>query len=74
MVGSLLYAAVATIPDISQAVRVVSKFSSKLSEAHLTAVKRILHYLNGTADITFKYKKSESVELVDYSDADYVRR
>ena len=38
MVGSLLYAAIATRPDISQAVGTVSKFSSKPSEAHLTAV------------------------------------
>ncbi len=43
IVGSLLY----TRPDISQAVRVVSKFSSKPPEAHLTAVKRILRYLKG---------------------------
>ena len=50
MVGSLLYAAIATRPDISQAVRTVLKFSSKPSEAHLTAVKRIFCYLNGTAD------------------------
>ena len=41
MVGSLLYAAIATRPDIAQAVGVVSKFCSKPSEAHLTAVKRI---------------------------------
>ena len=42
MVGSLLYAAIATC--IAQAVGAVSKFCSKPSEAHLTAVKRILRY------------------------------
>ena len=46
MVGSLLYAAIAAKPDISQAVGTVSKFSYK---AHLTAVKRIFCYLKGTA-------------------------
>ena len=71
MVGSLLYAAVATRPDISQAVGVVCKFSLKPSEAHLTAVKRILRYLKGTVDIVLKYKKAESVGLIGYSDADY---
>ena len=35
MVGSLLYVAVATRPDISQAVGTVSKFNSSPSEAHL---------------------------------------
>ena len=51
MVGSLLYVAVATRPDISQAVRVVSKFNSAPTEAHLNAVKRILRYLKGTLDL-----------------------
>ena len=70
--GSLLYAAVATRPDISQAVGVVSKFSSKPSEAHLTAVKRILRYLKGSLDITLQYRKTEDgSSLIGYSDADY---
>lgn len=42
MVGSLLYASIATRPDIAQAVGAVSKFNSNPSEAHLTAVKRIM--------------------------------
>ncbi len=45
MVGSLLYAAMATRPDIAHAVGVVSKFNSRPTEAHLTSVKRILLYL-----------------------------
>ena len=71
MVGSLLYAAIATRPDISQAVAVVSKYNSNPSEAHLTAVKRILRYLKGTLDITLKYRKSDQGEVLGYSDADY---
>ena len=39
MVGSLLYAAIATRPNIVQAVGAVSKFKSCPTEAHLTAVK-----------------------------------
>jgi len=39
MVGSLLFAATTTRPDISHAVGAVSKFSSCPTEAHLTAVK-----------------------------------
>ena len=71
MVGSLLYAAMATRPDISQAVGVVSKFNSKPTAAHLTAVKRILRYLNGTVDLAFKYQKLKDGSLVGYSDADW---
>ena len=36
MVGSLIYAAMATRPDIAQAVAIVSKFCSNTPEAHLT--------------------------------------
>ena len=71
MVGSLLYVAVATRPDISQAVGTVSKFNSSPSEAHLTAVKRILRYLKGTLDVTLKFKKTDDDQLVGFSDADY---
>ena len=45
MIGSLLYAAVRTRPDISHTVGIVSKFNSKPSEAHLTTVEQINYYL-----------------------------
>ena len=54
MVGSLLYAAIATHPDIAHAVGVVSKFNSNPTEAHLTAVKRILRYLKGTVNLALR--------------------
>ena len=57
MVGSVLYAAIATRPDISQAVGVVSKYSSEPTESHLTAVKRILRYLKGTLQSLTKGQK-----------------
>ena len=72
MVGSLLYAAIATRPDIAQAVGVVSKFCASPTEAHLTAAKRILRYLKGTADLGLKYEKSDKRTLSGYSDADWV--
>ena len=71
MVGSLIYAAMATRPDIAQAVGTVSKFNSKPSEAHFTAVKRIFRYLRGTSDLTLRYQRQEDGSLVGYSDADW---
>ena len=44
IVGSLLYAAMATWLDISQAGGLISKFSAKPKEAHLTAAKWIICY------------------------------
>ena len=51
MVGSLLYIAVGTRPDIAQAVGAVSKFCSNPTEAHKTAVKRIFRYLKKTTNL-----------------------
>lgn len=52
IVGSLLYAAVATRADISHGVGVLSKFTSAPTEAHFTAVKRVLWYLKGTINLS----------------------
>ncbi len=69
--GSLLYAAIATRPDIAYAVGVVSKFNSKPTQTHLTAVKRILRYLKGTSDLALKYQKLDNCSFIGYSDADW---
>ena len=71
MVGSLLYASIATRPDIANAVGAVSKFNSCPTEAHLTAVKRIFRYLKGTMDLGLKYQKSDDFQLIGFSDADW---
>lgn len=71
LVGGLLYAAIATRPDISQAVGAVSKFCSSPTQAHLTSAKRILRYHKGTVDITLTYNRSSSISPVGYSDADW---
>ena len=64
MVGSLLYAAIATRPDIAQAVGAVSKFNSCPTQTHLTAVKRILRYLKGTIDLGLMYKQTDDNCLI----------
>ncbi|MCO5556931.1 hypothetical protein L7F22_010486 [Adiantum nelumboides] len=48
--GSLMYAMVATRPDIAYAVGVVSRFMSNPGKKHWEAVKGVLRYLNGTKD------------------------
>ena len=69
MVGSLLYAAITTRPDIAQAVGAVSKFNSCPTEAHLTAVKRI--FLMSGAAIDWNSKKQPVVAL-STTEAEYV--
>ena len=71
LVGSLLYAAIATRPDIAHAVGAVSKFCSNPSKVHLNAAKRILRYLKGTLESTLMYSKSECASPTGYADANW---
>jgi len=71
MIGSLLYIAIATRPDISQAVGALSKFNSAPMEAHLTAVKRLFCYLKGTINMSLQFKRMENLEIIGFSDADW---
>jgi poly(3-hydroxybutyrate) depolymerase len=54
-VGSMMYAMVCTHPDISQAVSVVSRYMANPSKDHWQAVRWILRYLSGTADVGLVY-------------------
>ena len=70
MVGSLIYAAIATRPDIAQAVVILAQFNSSPSKAHLTAVKCVFWYLKGTAQLQLQYKETDT-NVEGYSDADW---
>ncbi len=71
-VGSLLYISVATRPDISYAVGVLSRFSSNPGMAHWNAVKHLMRYLQGTKDFKLTYAPDGSSDrFTTYSDADF---
>ena len=69
--GSLLYLATRTRPDITYAVSNVARFASNPTTQHWTAVKRIFRYLRGTIHLGLLYKGSDSTEVVGYSNADW---
>ncbi|MCP4491938.1 MAG: DDE-type integrase/transposase/recombinase [Gammaproteobacteria bacterium] len=73
-VGSLLYLAIATRPDISAAVAHVAKFCSNPTQKHWAAVKRIFRYIKGTIHMGLLYRPSQDEsgnEVFGYSDADW---
>ena len=70
LVGCLMYLT-ATRPDIMYAVSLLSRFMHCASELHFKAAKRVLRYVKGTADFGVCFKKSEKLELHDYSDSDW---
>lgn len=70
-VGSLLYVAQCTRPDIAFSVNDVSRFNSNFGNAHWNAVKRIMRYLKGTIDLKLKFTYGISNDICGYSDADW---
>lgn len=71
-VGSLLYLATMTRPDIAFAVSNVAKFCCKPNSSHCrTAVKRVLRYIKGTINLGLLNTKNESKQCIGFSDSDW---
>ncbi|WJX23068.1 hypothetical protein P8452_12315 [Trifolium repens] len=64
MIGSLLYLT-ASRPDITYAVGVCARYQANPKVSHLTQVKRILKYVNGTSDYGIIYSHCEKSALYD---------
>ena len=70
IVGSLLYAAIITRPDISFTVSLLSRFLRNPSEQHFTIARHCLDYLVSTKSLSLHYDASYSgPELQVFSDA-----
>lgn len=68
-IGSLMYAAVATRPDITFVISTLSQFLDNPGKLHWQAVKRVFRYLAGTKSYTLTYG-NERHNLLGYTDAD----
>jgi hypothetical protein len=60
-----------TRPDISFAVNKVCQFLHKPTMVHWSAVKRILRYLQFMTDMGLRIRKSPSILVSAFSDADW---
>jgi hypothetical protein len=70
LVGSIMYLASATRPDIAYAASRLGRFSSNPGLSHWQAAKRVLRYLKGTKDRRLVLKKN-CLPLTAYVDADW---
>lgn len=70
-VGSLLYLAQCTRPDIAHAVGAVSRFNQLHGPAHWVAIKRIFKYLSGTKHLKLAFCANSTDGIVGFSDADW---
>ncbi|XP_022897589.1 uncharacterized protein LOC111411272 [Olea europaea var. sylvestris] len=72
MIGSLLYLT-ATRPDIAFSVGMCARFQADPKESHLSSVRRIIRYINGTVDLGIFYSRNSNLDLAGYSDVDWAR-
>nr|GFB04370.1 retrovirus-related Pol polyprotein from transposon TNT 1-94 [Tanacetum cinerariifolium] len=69
--GALMYLT-ASRPDIVHATCYCARYQAKLSEKHLTAVKRIFRYLKDTIHMGLWSPKDTGFELTAFLDSDHV--
>ena len=75
IVGSLLYAAMITRPDITYAVQALGRHLQASGKEHVIAAKRVLRYLKGTKDLALVYEArgdgKGQPSIIGFSDADW---
>ena len=75
LIGSLMYLAIGTQPDIPYLVQCLAQFTQDTKPVHWTAVKRIFQYLKGMRTLGLTYGGGEEElndkELNIYCDADW---
>jgi hypothetical protein len=69
-IGSLMYAATSTHPDIAFPVTILSQFMRNLGRIHWEVVQDVIRYLKGMADLTLMLGGSDK-GLEAYADADW---
>ena len=71
IIGSLLYVANRTRPDIAYAIGRLSRYNQNPDQSHWVALERVFQYLKGTLNLSLMF--TEYPEVVEgYSDANWV--
>jgi hypothetical protein len=70
IIESLIYLTI-TRPDLSYPVGVISQYMVRPTKEHLQSVLRILRYVSGTKDWGLLYRACTTMQLADYTDADW---
>ncbi|RMZ79296.1 hypothetical protein DV736_g6685, partial [Chaetothyriales sp. CBS 134916] len=71
-IGSIMYAAVITRPDVAQAAAKLARFLTNPSSAHMEAANRCIQYLYRTRELGIRYDGEQTDgELAVYTDASF---
>ena len=62
---------VCTRPDLAFVIGILGIYQSNPGQAHWIMVKKALRYVQGTKGLMLTYRKSDSLEIEGYSDADF---
>ena len=71
LIGNLLYLTHSR-PDICYAINSVSRYMQQPHDIHWKESKRILQYIQGTRTYVIHYATDSELELVGYTDSDWV--
>jgi hypothetical protein len=76
LIGSLMYASVATRPNVVHAITALSQFLENPRCVHWQVGLRVLRYLKGTADYALTYRSEDGVGMPEgkplgYTDTDF---
>ena len=72
VVGLLMYAMIATWPNLGYPISCVSQHMPRPGSLHWVAMKKIMRYLKGTCDVKLCLK-GDNIVLSGYCNADYAR-
>jgi hypothetical protein len=70
-IGSIIYAKACTCPYFAFTIGKLGKYQKNLGIDHWKAVKKALRYLQGTKGFMLYYRRSSSLQIVGYVDADW---
>lgn len=78
LIGSLMYLAIGTRPDISHAVSYLSQYNSCYKHEHWLAAKRVVRYLKETKSLSLRFRKTnkplEGMADADWASSEHDRR
>jgi hypothetical protein len=70
-IRSLMYAQVSTRPDLAFVIGILDRYQKNLGISHWNEIKKVLRYIQGIKGLMLTYERSDSLEIVGYSDSDF---
>jgi hypothetical protein len=71
VVRSLIYAQVCTHPDLAFVTEMLGRYQKNSGINHWNGIKKALRCIKGTKGLMLTYERSDSLEIVGYSDSDF---